>query len=664
MLMPLAAFLGVLIGGLILWSNPARTVNRVTFTCSLHIAVWLLCRYLAVTSSSDGLRWLKWTCAISATVPFHFWMVKECIAQERVVFNLSWLRRSWGWMLFSILTSAVVFTEYFIPSYSTANQRVFGWGYYGFIGGVYAAYLYLFYDAYLETKRLVGGRRLEVQVWLGGGCAMGSTILTLMALNALTKDPVYLRPQALVVLIFFTGTAVAITINKIFDARQIIRLCLEKITLVVLVAGVAVALEIGFGFFLPPTIGFLATTAAALWFSVKLNEFLNRVFQFYPEATAARQATYLAAQQESKIDRLESAFLSVLRGWGQTENAVIISEIKEMLGSDDSALDKAGPLLAAMRELRWVTPERLARERTTTGRDALVQFIQEKRLGVLILEKGPGFSILIGVGVGASRRPYTYPQVTQLLELAAIMESALERAHFSTKVQRSEQLATVGLLGASLAHEIRNPLVSIKTFVQLLPSHYEDARFRDKFFKLIGEEVGRIDQLTQQLLDISSPRTYESKMIELHPLIRGTLELVTAKAGYRQVRFITDLGANPGEVFTDASAAKQVFLNLCFNAIQAVELQPSDDRWIRVSTRNREGGIELIVSDSGPGIAPELRAKLFQPFQTTKSSGFGLGLAICSDILSHIKARISVDPHEFGYGATFRVFFPCQPSSS
>ena len=663
MLMPFAAFLGVLIGGLILWSNPARTVNRVTFTCSLHIAAWLLCRYLAMTSPSDGLRWLKWTCAVSATVPFHFWMVKECIAQERVVFNLSWLRRSWGWMLFSILTSAVVFTEYFIPSYSTANQRVFGWGYYGFIVGVYGAYLYLFYDAYLETKRLEGGRRLEVQVWLGGGCAMGSTILTLMALNALTKDPVYLRPQALVVLIFFTGTAVAITINKIFDARQIIRLCLEKITLVVLVAGVAVALEIGFSFFLPPTIGFLATTAAALWFSVKLNDFLNRVFQFYPEATAARRATYLAAQQESKMDRLESAFLSVLRGWGQTENAVIISEIKETLGSNDSALDKDGLLLSAMRELKWVTPERLARERTTTGRDALVQFIQEKRLGVLIFEKGPGFSILIGVGVGASRRPYTYPQVTQLHELASIMESALERAHFSTKVQRSEQLATVGLLGASLAHEIRNPLVSIKTFVQLLPSHYEDARFRDKFFKLIGEEVGRIDQLTQQLLDLSSPRTFESKTIELHPLIRGALELVSAKAGYRQVHFITDLGANPDEAFTDASAAKQVFLNLCFNAIQAVELQPSDDRWIRVSTRNREGGIELIVSDSGPGIAPELRAKLFQPFQTTKSSGFGLGLAICSDILSNIKARISVDPHEFGYGATFRVFFPCQPSS-
>jgi signal transduction histidine kinase len=88
------------------------------------------------------------------------------------------------------------------------------------------------------------------------------------------------------------------------------------------------------------------------------------------------------------------------------------------------------------------------------------------------------------------------------------MESALERAHFSAKVQHAEQLATVGLLGASLAHEIRNPLVSIKTFVQLLPTHYQDARFREKFFHLIGSEVTRIDQLTEQLLDLASPRTY------------------------------------------------------------------------------------------------------------------------------------------------------------
>jgi signal transduction histidine kinase len=123
----------------------------------------------------------------------------------------------------------------------------------------------------------------------------------------------------------------------------------------------------------------------------------------------------------------------------------------------------------------------------------------------------------VGVGTVASRRPFTYPQITQLLELASIIESALERAHFSVKAQHAEQLATVGLLGASLAHEIRNPLVTIKTFVQLLPKHYQDAVFRDKFFTLIGDEVTRIDRLTEQLLDLASPRAYSAEPMECQP---------------------------------------------------------------------------------------------------------------------------------------------------
>jgi signal transduction histidine kinase len=104
-------------------------------------------------------------------------------------------------------------------------------------------------------------------------------------------------------------------------------------------------------------------------------------------------------------------------------------------------------------------------------------------------------------------------------------------------------------------------------------------------------------------------------------------------------------------------------LNLCFNAIQATESRDGE-RWVRVSTRNTSDGIEMAVEDSGPGIAAEIRPKLFQPFQTTKSTGFGLGLAICSDILNKLHATISVDPPVPGRGAAFRVVFPCQPLSS
>jgi signal transduction histidine kinase len=116
-------------------------------------------------------------------------------------------------------------------------------------------------------------------------------------------------------------------------------------------------------------------------------------------------------------------------------------------------------------------------------------------------------------------------------------------------------------------------------------------------------------------------------------------------------------------IFTDASAAKQVILNLCFNAIQALESR-SGERWVRVSTRNVADGIEMAIADCGPGISEEIRPRLFQPFQSTKSTGFGLGLAICSDILANLDATITVDPSALGQGATFRVIFPCQPSSS
>ena len=138
---------------------------------------------------------------------------------------------------------------------------------------------------------------------------------------------------------------------------------------------------------------------------------------------------------------------------------------------------------------------------------------------------------------------------------------------------------------------------------------------------------------------------------------------MAAKGAHKAVRFLADFRAPSDLAFTDPSAAKQVLLNLCFNALQAVE-NLVGERWVRVSTRMNSTGLEVVVEDNGPGIAPEIRPRLFQAFQTTKSSGFGLGLAICSDILAGLDATISVDPASPGRGAVFRVTYPCQPFSS
>lgn len=492
---------------------------------------------------------------------------------------------------------------------------------------------------------------------------MAITVLGLMALNAVSHARIYILAQPLAIILFYAAMVFTITTSRIFDAYQVLIVASEKLLLISLTAAVAYISELALAQLLPHPLDYLATTAVALWFAASLSGRLDRIFRFYPQATEARQAAFAAARSESRVEGLEQAFLNVLKGWGQSDHALLVHGSQDGLRGGDVELAADAPVVQSMRRLNWATPERLARERTTPELAEVAQFLGERQLGALVIGEGQTLTTLVGVGIPASRRPFTYPQVEQLLELASIMGSALERSVFAAKAQRAEQLATVGLLGASLAHEIRNPLVTIKTFAQLLPDNYQDAAFREKFFQLIGNEIGRIDRLTEQLLDLAAPRNYLSEPVQLHPLIEAGLDLVTAKAADRRIDFIMELKASPDRVMTDPSAVKQVVLNLCFNAIQAVESRESD-RWVRLATRNVDGGVEMAVSDNGPGIAPEMRPRLFQPFQTTKSSGFGLGLAICSDILANVHATISVDPTAAGRGATFRVVFPCQPSSS
>lgn len=661
---PLIASISVaIVGCVILWANPRRVVNRTVCCCSWSIAIWLGCWHAAITSRENGLFWVKCTCATGALISLSFWIVKESILAKSEIFTSKWVVRNAGWLVVPLTVAVIPFTEVFIPSYSTHTNRVYGWGYYVYMFVNVLLYLLLFREA-VRIKKLVGERQLEAQVWLGGGCIMFLIVFLLMALSTITKNPLFRRLEPFVVLCFFVAIAYAITTHRIFNARQIFLVGMQKFSLVGLIAGAAYGMDWSFRFLqIPPFLGFIITLTASLCLAAALNGWLNSVFQFYPQATAARQAAFAVARRESRLENLESAFLGILKGWGQTDRAIVLSGGKESIRGGGFEISGDDISVKALRRLRWVTPERLAREKATPERVALAQFLEQHHLGVLVIGEGPTLTAFIGVGVAASRRPFTYPQVTQLMELASIIESALERAHFSVKAQHAEQLATVGLLGASLAHEIRNPLVSIKTFVQLLPKHHQDPAFREKFFSLISEEVSRIDRLTEQLLDLASPRAYVAEIIELHPVLRASLDLVAAKATDKRIQFLTDFQASPDRAFTDGSAAKQVLLNLCFNAIQAVETRPGD-RWVKVSTRNVPLGLEMIVEDSGPGIAPEIRSRLFQPFHSTKSTGFGLGLAICSDILGGLNATITVDSSAPGQGAVFRVTFPCPVLSS
>lgn len=658
-----AIFAVILMGIAVIWANPKRLVNCVFFSFALHVTAWLFCVHVAVTNAISP-DWVRLACATGAFIPAHLWCLKEASISRSVGVTWQTRRRFFWWLLAGVILAVVCVTpEFILPLSEAGGAPKFGSGYFAYMGGVLALYGLLCRETLLQMRAQSGLVRLELQLMLLGGCATAGTIIFLMALHALAGVLWPIQLQPVIVMLFYGAMAIVIIAHRIFDARQILRLVLNKSVLIVLVTLAAMAIDWCARAIVPPPLDLFVTVGIVLWIAGAANRWLDKFFHFYPQAMDARAATFAVARREARFEKLEAAFLSIVKGWGQSDHAVVLWGTKEMLRGSGIELAGDSVVLQAMRNLRWVTPERLAREKTTADRVEIARFLNTHGLGALVIGEGPSLTALVGVGAPASRRPFTYPQVTQLLELVSIIESAFERAHFSVKAQHAEQLATVGLLGASLAHEIRNPLVSIKTFVQLLPNHHQDPAFRAKFFRLISDEVTRIDQLTEQLLDLASPRMYSADMIDLHPVLRASLDLVEAKAMHRNVQLLTNFQADPDRAYTDASAAKQVMLNLCFNAIQAVESRESD-RWIRISTRNTHEGLEMAVEDNGPGISPEIRPRLFQPFQTTKSTGFGLGLAICSDILSNLNATISVDPPSPGCGAAFRVTFPCQPLSS
>ncbi|MEN9662236.1 MAG: hypothetical protein RL324_1185 [Verrucomicrobiota bacterium] len=670
-----AAIVVVVTGGLILWSNPKRLTNRAVFTCSLHFAAWLACLHQAVSSqtSEDGLFWVRWTCAVGASIPVHFWLVlRECITPHAKTSVARFFRGNLLWLAVTAWLTYLPTTAFFIPYESTDKTRIYGPGYYIYIVMIGGLYFLLAVTAYLKSRRLSEARRIELQVWLVGGCAMTTTILGLMIANWATNNrdlPRFYQPLA--VMVFYAGIAIAITTGRLFDGRQLFLVVMEKTILVTGVAAVAYALDSGLQLLLGAAAAdnrlmqwamWIATSAVTLWFAATLNAWLNRRFQFFPEDTARRTA-FEAAKSEFTVEGLEQAFLRVLRGWGQSDHALVLSGPKDEIKGSGVRLPPNAPMVDALRRMRWATPERLERERTDAERDAIGEFITQHNLGVLVCSRGLSLTILVGVGIPVSRRPFTYPQVQQLIELTEIVESALERAYFATRAQQAERLATVGLLGAGVAHEIRNPLVTIKTFVQLLPQRHHEEGFRRKFFQLISEEITRIDRLTERLMELGSPRSYFMVPQPLHPLLRGTLELVEPKAADRGVDIATDFQAAPDVIDTDAAAARQVLLNLCLNAVHAMESVPGPRR-IRLATRNVPGGVEVSVTDTGPGLASEMLPRLFTPFQSTKSTGFGLGLAISSEIMSGLKGTIAADPPRAGEGATFRLIFPCPSLSS
>lgn len=239
------------------------------------------------------------------------------------------------------------------------------------------------------------------------------------------------------------------------------------------------------------------------------------------------------------------------------------------------------------------------------------------------------------------------------LELAIMLHTY--REDLLAQNARAERLATFGQLVGSIGHELRNPLGVIETSLFILkgrPAAEEDPRV-SKHLSRIGEQVGVANHIVTSLLDMIRDRPLSRAPLQLAEVWQSALEAVTVPESVRVSA--EGLQALP-PLEGDAVQLRQVFVNLLENAVQAVEPGPGE---VRLQARREGSEVELVMEDSGPGLDPAIRARVFEPLMTTKARGLGLGLSLVRRILERHGGGISYAPRESGLrGARFVARLP------
>jgi signal transduction histidine kinase len=230
------------------------------------------------------------------------------------------------------------------------------------------------------------------------------------------------------------------------------------------------------------------------------------------------------------------------------------------------------------------------------------------------------------------------------------VNSAAATPDLQGNLRRLDQLANLGIVSASVAHEIKNGLVAINTFINILLEQGTDREMAE----MVQRELKRIDGLATQMLRLSAPKPAALTTVRVHDVLEHAMRLLEHQFSSRLIAVKKNYNAVTDTVRADESQLQQAFMNLLLNAAEAMGGQ--GELWLATETAD-EARLKIFIRDTGPGIAPENLLRLFEPFFTTKKLGTGLGLAICQRVLLEHLGSIEVKS-ELGRGSTFIITLP------
>jgi signal transduction histidine kinase len=268
----------------------------------------------------------------------------------------------------------------------------------------------------------------------------------------------------------------------------------------------------------------------------------------------------------------------------------------------------------------------------------------------------------LSLGRKMSEEPFFRQDISLIEIFCRQLGLVLENVQLYEQMLNRERLSIIGTMAAGIAHEIRNPLASIKTFIQMLPNKHHNPEFMQRFLEIVPSEIERLSGITADLLNFSRPSSPNIETIQINQICERVLTLLGGKIRKKNLQVEKKFEDLP-PIAADGQQLSQVLLNLMLNAVQAAPI----GGWVGLRTfipldapsRQSSGPshVQVVVYDNGPGIKRDDLENVFQPFFTTKTEGTGLGLATCRRIVEAHSGLIWAESPP-GKGAHLNVLLP------